>query len=74
MLRGRSSLVRAWVHGQYTNKAQFESDLARKLPPEQIHRQLHQFFAPLTVADSRVSTDIWFISMPRWMAASARRR
>ncbi|MEZ5563526.1 MAG: CpcT/CpeT family chromophore lyase [Gammaproteobacteria bacterium] len=42
-------LVRAWVHGQYTNKAQFESDLARKLPPEQIHRQLHQFFAPLTV-------------------------
>ncbi len=43
------SLVRAWVHGQYTNKAQFESDLARKLPPEQIHRQLHQFFAPLSV-------------------------
>lgn len=43
------SLVRAWVHGQYSNQAQFESDLARKLPPEQIHRQLHQFFAPLTV-------------------------
>jgi len=42
-------LVRAWVHGQYNNQAQFESDLARKLPPEQIHRQLHQFFAPLTV-------------------------
>jgi hypothetical protein len=42
-------LVRAWVHGQYSNQAQFESDLARKLPPEQIHRQLHQFFAPLTV-------------------------
>jgi hypothetical protein len=42
-------LVRAWVHGQYDNQAQFESDLARKLPPEQIHRQLHQFFAPLTV-------------------------
>lgn len=42
-------LVRAWVHGQYSNQAQFESDLARNLPPEQIHRQLHQFFAPLTV-------------------------
>jgi hypothetical protein len=42
-------LVRAWVHGQYDNKAQFERDLARKLPPEQIHRELHQFFAPLTV-------------------------
>jgi hypothetical protein len=40
-------LVRAWVHGRYSNQAQFESDLARKLPPEQIHRQLHQFFAPL---------------------------
>jgi hypothetical protein len=43
-------LVRAWVHGQYSNQAQFEGDLARKLPPEQIHRQLHQFFAPLSVA------------------------
>ena len=43
-------LVRAWVHGRYSNAAQFESDLARKLPPEQIHRQLYQFFAPLTAA------------------------
>jgi hypothetical protein len=42
-------LVRAWVYGQYNNTAQFESDLARKLPPEQIHRQMHQLFAPLTV-------------------------
>ena len=42
------SLVRAWVHGRYSNTAQFESDLTRKLPPEQIHRQLYQFFAPLT--------------------------
>lgn len=42
-------LVHAWVHGQYNNTAQFESDLARKLPPEQIHRQMHQFFMPLTV-------------------------
>lgn len=38
------------MHGRYSNQAQFESDLARKLPPEQIHRQLHQFFSPLTVA------------------------
>lgn len=44
------ALVKAWVRGQYDNRAQFESDVAKDLPPEEIHRHLHQFFAPVTVA------------------------
>lgn len=44
------ALVKQWVHGQYHNKAQFESDVARKLPPAEIHRVMNQFFAPVTVA------------------------
>jgi hypothetical protein len=42
-------LVKAWVHGQYNNKEQFERDVAADLPPEEIHRQMNQFFAPVTV-------------------------
>jgi hypothetical protein len=43
-------LVKAWVHGQYNNQAQFDSDVKKDLPPGQIHRLMHQFFAPVTVA------------------------
>jgi hypothetical protein len=42
-------LVKAWVHGQYNNQAQFDSDVRKDLPPGQIHRLMHQFFAPVTV-------------------------
>ena len=42
-------LVQAWVHGQYNNKAQFDRDIQRKLPPGEIHRLMNQFFAPVTV-------------------------
>jgi hypothetical protein len=42
-------LVKAWVHGSYDNKAQFEREVAANLPPEKIHRQMNQFFAPITV-------------------------
>lgn len=43
-------LVKAWVHGKYNNKEQFDGDVAANLPPEKIHRQMNQFFAPVTVA------------------------
>ncbi len=43
------ALVKAWVHGSYNNKEQFERDVAADLPPEKIHRQMNQFFAPVTV-------------------------
>jgi hypothetical protein len=43
------ALVKAWVHGHYDNKAQFDRDVAANLPPEKIHRQMHQFFAPIDV-------------------------
>lgn len=42
-------LVKAWVRGQYDNREQFEREVAADLPPEQIHRLMHQFFAPVTV-------------------------
>lgn len=47
---GTLALVKAWVHGQYDNQAQFDSDVKKDLPPGQIHRLMHQFFAPVTVA------------------------
>jgi hypothetical protein len=43
------ALVKTWVHGHYDNKQQFEREVAADLPPEKIHRQMHQFFAPVTV-------------------------
>lgn len=42
-------LVKAWVHGQYNNKAQFDRDIQRKVPAGEIHRLMNQFFAPVTV-------------------------
>lgn len=42
-------LVKAWVQGSYNNKEQFEREVAADLPPEQIHRLMNQFFAPVTV-------------------------
>lgn len=42
-------LVKQWVHGQYHNQAQFERDVARKVPAGEIHRRMNQFFAPVTV-------------------------
>jgi len=44
------ALVKQWVHGTYNNKAQFDGDLARKVPPTELHRMMNQFFAPVTVA------------------------
>jgi hypothetical protein len=44
------ALVKQWVHGQYDNRAQFEADIARKVPAGEIHRRVNQFFAPVTVA------------------------
>lgn len=43
------ALIRQWVRGQYDNRAQFASDLARQVPDEQMHREMHQLFAPVTV-------------------------
>lgn len=43
------TLIKQWVHGQYNNKAQFESDLARKVPDNEMHRVMHQLFVPVTV-------------------------
>jgi hypothetical protein len=43
------ALVKAWVHGRYDNQAQFERDVARDLPPGQVHRPMHQLFVPVTV-------------------------
>jgi hypothetical protein len=42
-------LVQSWVHGQYNNKAQFDRDMANKVPAGEIHRMMNQFFAPVTV-------------------------
>lgn len=44
------ALVKQWVQGGYNNKAQFDADLARKVPPAELHRMMNQFFAPVTVA------------------------
>lgn len=40
-------LVRQWVHGYYHNIAQAEADMAAELPPEQMHRPMHQLFVPV---------------------------
>jgi hypothetical protein len=42
-------LVQAWVHGSYDNQAQFQRDVAKAAPPTELHRLMHQFFAPVTV-------------------------
>lgn len=43
------ALVKAWVHGSYDNQAQFQGDVARHAPVTELHRLMHQFFAPVTV-------------------------
>jgi hypothetical protein len=43
------ALIRQWVHGEYNSKAQFERDLARGVPDNEMHREMHQLFAPVTV-------------------------
>ncbi|NND55253.1 MAG: hypothetical protein HKN56_09835, partial [Gammaproteobacteria bacterium] len=41
------ALVKEWVHGNYNNVAQAEADMASDLPPEQMHRPMHQLFVPM---------------------------
>jgi len=43
------TMVRDWVNGNYNNVAQAEADMAAGLPPEQMHRPMHQLFVPVTV-------------------------
>ena len=43
------TLVRQWVTGYYNNVAQAEADMAANLPPEQMHRPMHQLFVPVEV-------------------------
>lgn len=40
-------LVKLWVSGTYNNVAQAEADMAANLPPEQMHRPMHQLFATI---------------------------
>jgi hypothetical protein len=42
-------LVKKWVHGNYNNVAQANADIAADLPPEQMHRPMHQLFVPVDV-------------------------
>jgi hypothetical protein len=40
-------LIQQWVVGNYNNVAQAEADMASDLPPEQMHRPMHQLFVPV---------------------------
>ncbi|NND55081.1 MAG: hypothetical protein HKN56_08950 [Gammaproteobacteria bacterium] len=40
-------LIKLWVHGNYNNVSQAEADMASDLPPEQMHRPMHQLFVPM---------------------------
>ena len=42
-------LVKQWVRGYYNNVVQAEADMATDLPPEQMHRPMHQLFVPVEV-------------------------
>jgi hypothetical protein len=42
-------LVQKWVRGKYDSTAQAEADLANNLPPEKMHRAMHQLFEPVKV-------------------------
>ncbi len=42
-------LIQKWVNGSYSNVAQAEADIAAGLPPEKMHRAMHQLFAPVEV-------------------------
>lgn len=39
------TLIKQWVDGYYNNVAQAEADMAADLPPEEMHRPMHQLFA-----------------------------
>ena len=39
--------VKQWVNGNYNNVAQAEADMAANLPPEEMHRPMHQLFVPV---------------------------
>jgi hypothetical protein len=41
------ALIRSWVAGNYNNLGQFENDMAMVREPEQMHRPMHQLFAPV---------------------------
>jgi hypothetical protein len=41
------TLVKQWVTGKYSNVTQAEADMASDLPPEQMHRPMHQLFVPI---------------------------
>lgn len=41
------TLIKSWVDGQYNNLGQFETDMAMVREPEQMHRPMHQLFAPV---------------------------
>jgi hypothetical protein len=40
-------LVKQWVIGNYNNLEQAEADMSSNLPPEQMHRPMHQLFVPV---------------------------
>lgn len=44
------ALIKEWVHGRYDNVAQADADMAAGLPPELMHRPMHQLFARVEVA------------------------
>jgi hypothetical protein len=43
------ALIKEWVRGEYNSKAQYDSDIARQVPDNEVHRAMHQLFAPVTV-------------------------
>ena len=45
------ALVQQWVDGNYNNVAQAEADAAANLPPEQMHRPMHQLFVPVEMPE-----------------------
>jgi hypothetical protein len=47
---GTLDLVKHWVHfSSYNNVAQAAADFAAELPPEQMHRPMHQLLARVDV-------------------------
>ncbi len=47
--QGALPMVKQWVHGNYDNIAQAEADAKADLPPELMHRPMHQLFVPIVV-------------------------
>jgi hypothetical protein len=40
-------LIKQWVIGNYNNLEQAEADMTSNLPPEKMHRPMHQLFVPV---------------------------